>query len=1144
MKGKRTRSILTGLLCLGIVFVAKAQQSKPATVQPSTSVLSQGEWHKICVESEGIYKISYQDLEEYGLGEASLSVDKIHVYGNGGGMLPQGIANSRTADLEEIAITVNDDGDGIFNKDDYLLFYSNGPHISTLKVDNTPAHEFNLYSNEACYFISVNETNGLRVDKKNEVSDADEVINHFQQHYWHELDEVSYIESGREWYGERMEHGQSQSFQINTKGLLGNTVKVKSALMAHTVGVRGIFYISMADQIDSVDLRNSTGDSYGEKGVELVSTKTFEVASANNTQELTFTFNSKEEGGSEGFINYYDVYFDRELSFYDEALVFHTPADVTSSTCKYEIKNEEDIIVWDISNPLQPVYLENSRTGNVISFNDESSEVTKYIAFDASHYRTPNYKGQVENQNLHGISKAPDLLIIYHPDFKEEVERLADFKREFNEYSVETANVFEIYNEFSSGSQDITAIRDFIKMIYDRGNDDQGLQYVLLFGDASYDYKDRIENNTNFIPIYEARQSLHNVRTYSSDDYYAFLEDHEGEWVENDAGNHDMEVAVGRFVCTTLEEAHAIVNKVITYASHASRFGEWRNKICLVADDDDTSLHMDQANSLANLINYNTPKFITHKIFLDAYQQFSTSSGEICPSVVELINEHIDDGTLIVNYTGHGGGSGWTKEQVLSIPQIKNWENPYKLPLFVTATCEFGRYDHPKKLSGAELLLIKENGGAIGLVTTTRPVFASSNFNLNQALYNALFDKVRDNEAITIGDLLQGTKNTPSSMNDVFNRNFSLLGDPSLELAIPKYNVAITGVFDEEGNPIDTANSMQVISIQGEVRDFAGNRIEDFNGSVHIKLFDKEQRVRTLGNEGHVFPFYAQEELIHKAYVSADSGVFHNKFTLPADMKLTFGDCKFSFYAHDQSLEMDASGTNVDSDEFQLVIGGTIDPLLINNDPPEIGLFIDDVSFIDGDEVSPTPVLIAQLRDENGINVSRSGIGHEIQLTVDGEDPEIVNDYYELVENNYQDGIINLPLGKMEVGMHNLELKAWDTHNNGASSSINFYIDVPGLMYSAYPNPFNDEVNFFVEQRHPEEELYLSIDIFDAMGQLVEEITYESMNAPQFITDLKWNLKGENTNKTAQRTYFYRIRLRYGNGELEISKIHRLAQIN
>ena len=382
------------------------------------------------------------------------------------------------------------------------------------------------------------------------------------------------------------------------------------------------------------------------------------------------------------------------------------------------------------------------------------------------------------------MTEVPTMLIVTHANFLETAQDFANYKTEEKGILTKVVTVDQVYNEFSSGAQDITAIRDMAKMLYDRS---ANFKFLLLFGDASYDYKNRIKENTNYVPTYQAYESMNDIKTYTSDDYFGFLEDTEGTWSES-GQNHTLDIGVGRFPIQTIEQATGIINKIKNY-HNKELYGNWKNEITFVADDGDDNLHMKDANSLASDINQNFSEYNANKIYLDAFVQTSSAQGETSKTASEEINRQLDRGTFIVNYTGHGGEIGWTQEQILTVPQINSWTNK-QLPLFVTATCEFGRYDDPVRISGAEYTLINPNGGAIAIISTTRPVYASSNKQLNDQFYKAVFLPNKDGSMPTLGEVMISTKN--NSLNGVYNRNFSLLGDPSLTLAYPQETVKIT----------------------------------------------------------------------------------------------------------------------------------------------------------------------------------------------------------------------------------------------------------------------------------------------------------------------------------------------------------------
>lgn len=1092
--------------------------------QPNTSVLNSGFWYKVAIKSDGIYKLNKTTLSSMGFDVNSLNPKNIRVYGNGGGMLPQSNAIERYHDLVENAIYVNGESDGSFDGNDYVLFYGKGPHTTSFNNEEYGTHSYNLYSESSYYFVTVGDSEGKRITETPEIELSANTFTSFREYKWHEQDLTNLLTSGREWFGENFEFETSHTFDFDVDGLVPNTfLSITASVMAQSVGQATEFPVTVEGKsFTNISVPSAPKTDYGVKAVAVKKTDSLDANEViGNMLTTKFTYNKKGNQAALGYINYVGVSYDRTLQIYGEQTHFTQPKSTSYATSNYDIKTTDaSLKIWNVTTPSVIKSIPYELNSSAI-FTDSSSELQRYVAFTGSNFDAPINIGSVSNQNLHGYIESPDLLIVYHPDFRTAAENLAEYKRTAKGLKVETANVFNVYNEFSSGAQDLTAIRDYAKMLYERGDENHNLKWLILFGDASYDYKDRVTNNSNFIPIYESRESLNNIRTYSSDDYFGFLENDEGEWIETGSGNHSLDIGVGRFVVQNIGEANAIVDKIKHYENNNEVLGKWRNEIAFIADDGDGVRHMEDANKLAIMVENSHLEYNVNKIYLDAYEQISSASGEIAPSANAAINNQIEKGALIVNYTGHGGEIGWTQEQILTIPQIESWDNYDRLPFFVTATCEFGRYDDPARESGGELLFKKSGGGAIALVTTARPVYSGSNFKLNTAFYNNCFTPKSDSTMPSIGEILMNTKN--NSLTGVDNRNFSLLGDPSLYLAYPGDEIYITHINDQElDSSPDTVSALGKVTIAGEIRNSQGNRIENFQGVLEVKIFDKESEVTTLGNEGASFPFKTLENVIYEGSSSISNGSFNFTFVVPKDISYQLDRGKISLYARNINGYEDANGASK-----ELVIGGTSSIAPIDNSPPEIKLFMDDLTFVNGGNTGKNTTLIAKLFDDNGINTAINGIGHELTAAIDGGKQIIVNDFYEADMDQYQSGTVTFKFRDLSPGNHSITFKAWDTHNNSSESRIDFWVGRDDFSFSNAPNPFQNSTTFFLDHDRAGEDVNVSILIYNDKGQQVGELSETFYDSETIIQELEWNGLNSNNDNRETGVYFCRATLIY-----------------
>ncbi|HEY3430797.1 MAG TPA: type IX secretion system sortase PorU, partial [Cyclobacteriaceae bacterium] len=690
-------------------------------VQSQNSILQSGAWYKLAVEKNGVYKIDRSLLSRMGFDPAKTDPRKIKIYGNEGGMLPQANNVARPIDLIENAIYVHGENDGVFNTGDYVLFYAQGPDKSSFsKNKEIFYYEKNLYADKNFYFVTVGDTNGKRILTTDNLAGTFPVINQFENFSYYELNQHSELKSGREWYGEKFDLTLEFKKEVELGNVVpGSTVKLVSDVMAKGFTNSSFTVLLNGTQVLQQAIAAIPNTLYGIKGRDkrdtvTVNANTIGTAGRIN-QEVMYRY-TRNSNNPVGYLDYFLLQVTQQLALYSQQTSFRSAASLLNPASTFEITNtQSQTTVWDVTNPYEPLLQSATFASGKTSFSTVTSTLKEFIAFSSS--ITPTLVGAVSNQNLHGMA-VPNFVIVVHPDFKAEAERLSAHRSGVNGIASSVATTEEVYNEFSSGRQDVTAIRDFAKSLYDRGPGT--LKAVLLFGKGSYDYKDRLDDNTNFVPIYESRNSLNPLTTYSSDDYFSFLENNEGEWAEEPAVNHTMDIAVGRFPVKTATEARKVVDKIIEYDLNPELLGKWRKEIAFVADDGDFNLHQDDANQLAEAINDNHAEFNTRKIYLDQYPQESRPSGQVSPETKKRIEETFYNGALVINYTGHGNERLWADERIFDDIMIASLENK-RLPLMVTATCEFGRQDDPEFISGAELMLLREGGGAISLVTTSRP---------------------------------------------------------------------------------------------------------------------------------------------------------------------------------------------------------------------------------------------------------------------------------------------------------------------------------------------------------------------------------------------------------------------------------------
>ncbi len=1095
-----------------------------------SSILSTGTWHKLAVNVSGIYKVTYDELIKAGL-TLPVASDNIRLFGNGGAMLPEKNDDFRYDDLVENAIYVNDGGDGNFDPGDFFLFYGQG--TTTWKYNNENnkfKHSKHLYSDLNYYFLTIDNGQGKRISSEpSSPLPANNFVNTFNDYAFHNNDSLNLIKSGKIWYGEKFDIITTHSFNFNKPNIVGGSIANITVDIAANSPVSSTFTINVDGHSAPITIQPIAQGLNSDFAKQ--ANAVFDFTPNDDIINVALSYD-KPVNSSVGWLNFIEINLVRNLVFNGGQMSFRNIESVNSGNIsEFTIAGANNSTqVWNITNLANITLMEGILNGSVFKFRTPTDTLKEFVVHNGTSYNTVSSISYVANQNLHGLGQY-DMVIVTYPAFISEAMRLADYHTVKSGLSVVVVFPQTIYNEFSSGKQDIAAIRNFMKMFYDRAsNEDEMPKYLLLFGDGSYDPKNRISENTNLIPTFQSLNSLQYAFSYVSDDFFGLLDDGEGYEC-----NGSLDIGIGRFPVKTLDEASAIVDKMIRYSDNnqdeytqsngCSAFineipalGDWRNIITFIADDEDNNLHLAQTETLTNIVETNNKIVNIEKIYLDAYQQQSYSGGQRYPEVNDAINKRVERGALIINYTGHGGEVGWSHERIIELSDINKWSNKKNMPVFVTATCEFSRFDDPVRTSAGELVLLNKNGGGIALFTTTRLAFANSNFNLTKSFYQNVFNKT-NGEFLKMGDVIRISKVANGSSSYI--RNFVLLGDPAQDIAFPKLNVVTTSVPD-------TMKALSLVNINGYIADDLNNKVTTFNGVINITVFDKKSTTTTLGNDIGSYPvnFSVRRNIIYKGKAVVENGNFAFSFIVPKDIAYKFGKGKISYYAEDGSI--DAAGYY---DDF--VIGGADLNAPVDYTGPEIKLFMNDTFFISGGITNENPLLIAYINDENGINTVGNGIGHDIVAVLDDntEKSYVLNDYYEADLNTYKRGFINYPFKNLSEGSHTLSLKVWDVYNNSSETEIEFFVSLSdNLLISkviTYPNPFYDYVSFVFEHNNPCCELNVQVQIFSITGQHIRTINKVVETNGFRTVPLIWN--GKNNNGVAPGKGFYIYRLRVTN---------------
>lgn len=1130
---------------------------------PSNTVLSSGQWVKIGVTQEGIYKVDQSQLATLSLSSNQFPANTIRLYGLSGAMLSEKIDQTLTTDLEEIPIETGPN---------YLLFYAPGPHQwrydSTTKRFNFIK---NLYSDTAWYFITINASGTpKRISTQlAETRPTTSIFNTYTNRYAHENNRLNLLSSGKTWVGENFTAtNTTRTFTIPWSNAFNSStspIQLFTHLTNRSLGSNASFAVSINDQrVQSLNISGVTGgllDEYA-RDAQTLTPIPFSVIGNSNNIALKIQYGSSANG-AEGWLNQFSIQGQRRLipdnatsGFYFRNTTLINADSIVEYRIAAPLNNGSptvfpaDTRVWNISNPLNPQQVVISNTGSEINFKSSVEILKEYALFNPSQALTPiiTTNAIVPNQNIHGLASGTNGtntfngLIIVHPSLLSAANRLAAFHQSQYGYTDAVITTTQLYNEFAAGIPDPTAIRNGIKLFYDQSKinantNSKTLQYVVLFGAGSYDYKNILSSNRNLVPTYQSVNSLSPLLTYTSDDFFALLNNNDDINLLNAA---PLSIAVGRLPVGNLQEANMLVDKIIRYHqpnnSATNADNAWRNQLVFIADDKDQNLHLNDAESIAATAIATNPAAHARKIYLDAFPLVSGAGGARYPSVSEAIVNQVLQGALIVNYSGHGNHLRLSEEAVISATEVNRFNNPNKLPLFITASCDFDPFDQPAKPSIARNLLYGSNNGAIALLTTTRLVFAYSNRIMNQNYLQLAMEPLSNNPSgrlyRSLGQATMDAKNRTNQLNgDPLNsRKFALLGDPAMQLAFPELPMQLTEIKDIASNSnvgfSDSLLSLHKYRLSGQVTLSNGTVNSSFNGVANIMVYDQAQRVFTLGNtpESPRTAYSTESSILFNGKATVTNGLFSIDLIIPKD--ISFGPGKATIRLFAQSNTVAAAGA------LPIRIAGSTGTINRDTTGPSIQLFLNDTTFKNGGITSENPILIAQLYDTSGINATGNGIGHDIVLVKNNDDRNsiVLNSFFSTNLNEYQRGSLRYQLPTLNEGKYQLKLKAWDMVNNSNQALLDFVVSKQEKLKIAnvrnFPNPFRangGSTTFAFEHNQPNTELLVDIQIVNSAGALVKRIQQLVKTEGTRNIEIKWDGMINEGRKNTVGIYFYKI---------------------
>ncbi|MEP2935840.1 MAG: type IX secretion system sortase PorU [Gilvibacter sp.] len=1115
----------------------------------TNSVLASGSWYKFKVDKTGVYRLSQSFLSSLGINTESINPRNIKVYGHGGEPLPFRNEDNFQFDLPELAIQVTGEEDGSFDSSDSVLFYAVGPRGFMTELNTN----VNPYSDDAYYYITIGSSPGKRMAPMIEASGPPTtVITQFDDYQFYEEDDFSIVKVGRRWFGNPFEVENEQTFEFSFPNIVGGTpleVEIFAAAASESVTTMSVAVTGGGSDTMTFGAINDIALARGSSS---------EISLSASSEDITveLIYNNSGNPASFAFLDYIAIRAKRQLQGVEGQLAFtYLDAATTAGVGQYTLSNASQFDqIWDVTDIHNATSLPTDG-GDSVSFTANLGEARDYVAVNPADYFEPIRlnNSNVSNQDIKGsiflneagVFEDIDYLIITNPIMLQPALRLANHHKTRNGLNVKVVSTDRIYQEFSSGQQDIGAIRNLVRYVYENASSlANRVKYIGFFGDTSVDYKNRLPGNNNIVPTYQAFDSFSTLSGYMSDDYFGMMDPEEGIM----AGADRLDIAVGRIIADDLPLANAMVDKLIAYENKVS-YGNWRNNFTLVSDDVDAVFEfatLEQSlDNLGDDIGENKPFVNVKKIHTDAFQQESSAGGNRYPRVNEEIVNAIDVGTLVMTYLGHGGEDGLAKEFIFTTNNAKDLQNTNRYPLITTVTCEFTRFDNPLRPTAGEFTYWNLNGGAIGLITTTRTIGVSLGVQFNNELAPVLFAFGSDTFE-TPAESLRITKNR---ISNVLRRVVFYVGDPAMQLAFPKQEIRLTTLNGEPlGTATDTLKALSRVRLGGEVRSESGAVLTDYNGIAQIKVFDKRVQRQTLGNDGVredgellILDFETLGSGIFNGQASVTNGLFEIEFVVPRDIAIPVGNGRVSLYSEKTAAFEDQTGFNE-----EIKVGGLDENAPEDNIGPTIQLFMNDESFVSGGITNDSPILIAKLMDEHGINTA-SGIGHDMIAILDGDEsnPIILNDYYLADVDDFTKGTTNYRLKNLEEGLHTLTLKAWDVYNNSSTADIQFVVAGDNELRLErvlnYPNPFVNYTEFWFNHNRPFEPLEVQVQVFTVTGKVVwtknQIITTEGF----LSRDIVWDGKDDFGDRIGKGVYVYKITVKSTLTNQQVEKFEKLV---
>ncbi|WP_312172633.1 type IX secretion system sortase PorU [Chryseobacterium sp.] len=1127
-------------------------------VGTTTNPLSTGNFYKIKVDKSGIFKITKQFLQDNGINPSSVNPKNFRIYGNGGIMLPEFNQDVKYSALQENAIQVVGEDDGVWHDSDYALFYAQGPDGYNLyntsngngfKRTDTRSDRSenvkNIYEDYSYYYINFDKGPGKRVQNVDINLPATPLITRFDNYQVVNKDQKNLMKVGRLWV-EDTPFTTDKAVTFTTASAIqgGDEIRYRVQVIGYKSQQNSIsFDINTQNPLNTVIPSANSGGTN-----EFFPLRYSGLITGLSGNQITFNLKPNITVNPNGnfYVDYLEVQYKDNLSFNGTQMNFRDFSLVSGSNTTYgfSLSNASSAEqIWDVTDITNANRRVNKAAGNT-TFNfaytaADQNFNNEFVAFKADAAYSPQFVGRINNQNLSALQNI-DYLIITVPEMMGQAQRLANYHQTKNNYNVQIVDTDKIYNEFGSGSRDLTAIRDFVTKL----NTPLGtLKYVFILGDTSYDFKNRVSNNSNVVTSYQSEESSDVIRSFVTDDYIVMTKPQTTEFITNNL----PDLPVGRLPAANVTEAANMMDKTLAYYNNLSGqstpFGEWKMKLDFIVDDDNdggTPFHTVMNNSLATVFEQPTQvlkEYNVRKLYLDAFQAQSTAGGQRYPQVNQAISNDIGN-SLYMFYFGHGGINGWAQERVLTLSEIQNannFSNVYsRFPFVSTITCEFTLWDEPDTSSAGEQFLKMKQGGPAAMITSSRAIDVGYGVDFTN-LYTQNIFKLNNDDFQTLGIAHLNAKKQKGSATDHLKVNF--LGDPAMKLSRPQRLL----VIDNIDTPVPgLIRGLDFVKVTGHINNPNGTINTTFNGRVVINIFDKRLNKTTLNNDGGLTPVlqYTEEgSAIVKASGTAVNGVFTVEFYVPKDINYAVGQGRILGYADNKA-----------SDVFnnQAVQVGDINPNGINdNEPPKVKLYMNNTNFADGGITDQNPMLLACITDDTGINSTGSGIGHDITVYLDGQiiNTVVLNDFFASGEGNgclnpsladYQKGNVTYPFRNLSTGQHQLTFKVWDINNNSTTATLNFEVKDEVDQHLVinrplnWPNPFTNKT--YIQFEHNcDDMLDVNVQIYTITGKLVRTLSQPVVAEPflqGFRTPrqaIEWDGRDDFGATVAKGTYIFKI---------------------